>query len=97
MTWLQFFIWLTSLYCFYYLANIIIDWTKQQSETKATQVQELTFIEHQIPEQISPHEEIIEEAPIPEPVSKGLGGVSMKSIFQLARTEAINLTTSVSF
>ena len=94
MTWLQFFLWLTSLYCFYYLANIIIDWSKQQSQTKATQVQELT---HHIPEQISPHEEIVEEAPISEPVSKGLGGVSMKSIFQLARTEAINLTGSVSF
>lgn len=97
MTWLSFFLWLTSLYCLYYLLNILFDWSRQGPQNKGAEVQELSFIENQTAEKIN----LIVEKPkldaVAQPVSKGLGGVSMKNLFELARTESINLTSSVSF
>lgn len=105
MTYLQFFLWLTGIYSLYYLINILWDWSNRQSVSKAAEVHELTFIEQHVVEKIIPVSPAVIPEPVAEavveavvlPVSRGLGGVTMANLFELARMETINLTTSVQF
>ena len=98
MTWLQFFFWLSCLYLTYYLLNILLDWSRGQTPVKGTEIQELTFSEQQIPEQINlkPVSRSAAAAPVAPPAT-GLSGVTMTGLFELARTESIHLTRSVAF
>lgn len=100
MNYLHFFFWLTGIYSIYYLINILWDLSKKHAQTKDSDVHHLTFIDANTTEKVLPAPESksqIPFEPITEPVSKGLGGVTMMNLFELARKETINLTTSVSF
>lgn len=98
MTWLNFFLWLSCLYCAYYLINIIFDLMSiQTGAAREEDILELNFLENQVAQPLS-YEVQQPDIPVqPEPASKGLGGVTLKGVFDLARSESIHLTKQVSF
>lgn len=95
MTWLQFTLWLAAAYACYYLLIILIDSAKaSQGETPSEQAKLISF------------EEVFEPVKVPvatippeaqQPISLASGGVNLKGLFELARTESIQFTAGVSF
>lgn len=112
MTWLQFFMWMAAIYLFYYAINIFIDSmmkSRTSSNSKDLTGRELTFFEEVAPRRL---DENLEESYLDDDVVfvddeetssyldspiETSGGVSLKNLFDLARTEAIEFTKSVSF
>ncbi|RZJ23705.1 MAG: hypothetical protein EON51_02165 [Acinetobacter sp.] len=112
MTWIQFFMWMAAIYLFYYAINILIDsmMRSRASPNEAdTARQELTFFEDVKPHRL---DQTVEESYLDEDVVfaddeddnsylespiETSGGVSLKSLFDLARTESIEFTKSVTF
>lgn len=100
ITWLQFSLWLIGFYTLYYLSNILFDvlYKKQPDSGGDPAIHELSFIEDQLTQQVSlerpkPKKEI----PPVIPSTVGLGGVSLKTLFHLARTEAIEVPKPIIF
>jgi hypothetical protein len=95
MNWIHFFFWLTGIYSLYYLAVILLD-RGARPPAKAAGA-ELTFSETNLPQQV---EHLPAQLPVQkraEPATTGSGGVNLKSLFGLAREEAILYTRAVSF
>ncbi|TKC08014.1 hypothetical protein FA048_12685 [Pedobacter polaris] len=111
MTWLQFFMWMAAIYLLYYAINILIDSMGSRASPKSKDLasQQLTFSEDVKPQMMDEtieenylNEEIefsekVEEADYSESPIETSGGVSLKNLFDLARTEAIEFTKPVTF
>lgn len=98
MTWSNFLTWLIGIYLFYYAANLLYDLSFKRKRTTRSNSIELDFSENKPPKKIVAREKPEDKfLPLIEPVSVGLGGVSLAELFELARTDAIDFTTNVSF
>jgi len=109
MTWIQFLLWLAGLYTLYYLIMILLDkGGRGRAKAGAAMSQELTFSELVEAQKLEP--EILSDAKVPtaftnerkippkaQPEMIGSGGVSLKSLFSMARDESILYTRPVSF
>jgi hypothetical protein len=96
MNWLNFLCWTGGMYFLYYLAMVLLD-NSRKKEVKSFS-NELSFSETIFPQKI----EHLPDKPIelPPKASSPIiasGGVSLKSLFGLAREEAIIYTKAVSF
>lgn len=98
MTWINFLSFLGMGYAAYYLLIILLDSRPAPSKTN-NEDNILTFSETVVPEKVA-----LEDIPLAVPASSttgpastGLGGVSLKGMFDLARQDAIQYTRSVSF
>ena len=99
LNWLSFLTIIGTGYLCYYAALIITDamFTREIASEK-NEIPELTFSEYRPPEKVSLSDFASSPArDLQEPASKGLGGVPIQKIFELARQEAIQYTRSVSF
>ncbi|RVT99724.1 hypothetical protein EOD41_14870 [Mucilaginibacter limnophilus] len=95
MTWIQFTGWISSLYICYYLVILVLDNRRlQHNKTGEAMSEVLTFPGEEIPQVVSPIETPAQKAQ-PDVISSG--GVTLKSLFTLAREEAIIYTRPVSF
>lgn len=111
MTWLQFFLWVAGLYTLYYLLMILLDLSgKERVKAGAAMSHELTFSETVEAQKLVPEPErpggskapdnfSNERKVLPEgvPAMVESGGVSLKSLFAMARDEVILYTRSVSY
>lgn len=100
MTWLHFLCWVAGLYFLYYLALILIDFSRSRS-VKSEKSGELTFSEDILPQRIEhlpDKTESQQDKPTkPDTSVIASGGVSLKNLFGLCREEAIIYTRPVSF
>jgi hypothetical protein len=111
MTWLQFLLWLAGIYALYYLFMIVLDMNgRERAKAGAAMSNELTFSEsvetlrlepqqlsddHAKPQPAFSDERILKLKAEPEMISSG--GVSLKSLFAMARDESVLYTRPVSF
>lgn len=99
MTWINFLTYIGMGYVAYYLFMFLLD-SKASPGKSAEPAPVLTFSETVEPEKISLEDIGKSMLPIANtsgPASLGLGGVSIKDLFALARKDAIEFTKSVSF
>jgi len=92
MNWLQFLLWVAGLYLAYYLANILLDLTANKD--LPAQQHELHFSGHTAPKTV---EHIAEKKNVESSAMIASGGVSLREIFSLARSEQIIYTRAVSY
>jgi hypothetical protein len=109
MTWLQFLLWVAGLYTLYYLLIILLDMSgKDRVKAGEAMTHELTFSETVEAQKLEPEEVSDTKGPTTfsgerklqqtaEPSMVGSGGVSLKSLFSMARDEVILYTRPVSF
>lgn len=102
MTWIKFIYWLTGLYAFYYLLNILWDVLRTKRAGSVETTPELHFEEAVTPRTVTV------TAPEPEkpeagkkgktdPVASAIGGVGLKDLFNLAKAELIAYNRAVTF
>jgi hypothetical protein len=95
MTWIKFICWLSGLYAFYYIGNILWDLSRSK-KLAANDTPQLVF-EEQVPQKVAadaPPPKLPEKAKSPVVDS---GGVRLKQLFQLAKAESIVYTGAVSY
>ncbi|HEK19852.1 MAG TPA: hypothetical protein ENO28_05295 [Bacteroidetes bacterium] len=111
MTWLQFIIWIAGLYTLYYLLLILLDLSgKDRGRVGAAMSHELTFAETVEVQKFEPEAEPVPDnkqatafsnerviRPNAEPEIIGSGGISLKTLFSMARDESVLYTRPVSF
>ncbi|MDQ0965424.1 hypothetical protein QFZ20_000827 [Flavobacterium sp. W4I14] len=105
MSWIQFLSWMLCIYAFYYSGLIAFDLSRNRKQTYAENENETTVvIDLPEPEKVSlkeiEDEEIdyfLDDGELEEPPIVFSGGVSIKELFALARSETIEYTSSVSF
>lgn len=106
MNWMQFTMWVLSIYLFYYGANFSVDFFRfGRVEENIEQAQKVDFpvFEEAVKITNENQEEIdyfIDGEPddkVVEPPVYSSGGVSLKDLFSLARSESIEYTNAVSF
>ncbi|MGN7986501.1 MULTISPECIES: hypothetical protein [Pedobacter] len=105
MTWIQFLSWLLCIYAFYYSGLIAFDLSRNRKLADTENRSETTvIIDLPIAEKVSlkeiEDEEIdyfLGDGEMEEPPIVFSGGVSIKELFALARSESIEYTSSVSF
>ena len=96
MTWIKFICWLSGLYAFYYVGNILFDLSRNR-KAGGEEALELTF------EQFAPQKVEVEEKPQPKLPEKVLppvidsGGLRLKALFAAAKAETIVYTGGVSY
>jgi len=105
MSWIQFLSWMLCIYAFYYSGLIAFDLSRSRGQNSTEHLSETTVvIALPEPEKVSLKE--IEDQEIDyflddgehgEPPIIFSGGVSIKELFALARSESIEYTSSVSF
>ncbi|WP_443938825.1 hypothetical protein [Pedobacter sp. MW01-1-1] len=103
MSWIQFLLWMMCAYACYYAGMITYDLSK--NERKEDSEMEYTFlVDYLEAEKVSlkeiEDEEIdyfVDDGEMGEPPIVFSGGVSIKELFALARSESIEYTSSVSF
>jgi len=98
MTWINFLSYLGMAYVLYYLSVYALDRMTAPRSAVSNELPVLTFSESVEPKQVS-LADVVAEAPGSGhvPPSIGMGGVSLKELFDLARQDAIQFTRSVSF
>lgn len=96
MKWISFLTYLGIGYATYYLIIILLDSMNTSRNGPKDTLPVLTFTETAEPEKIS-LEDFADNTFHAEPASIGLGSVSLKDLFTLARQDAIEFTKSVSF
>jgi hypothetical protein len=99
MTWISFLSYLCMGYAAYYLFVVLLDSRSPPGKTGDVNPV-LTFSETVEPEKITLTDVAVVDAIAGYPstaASVGLGGVSIKTLFDLARQDAIQFTRSVSF
>jgi hypothetical protein len=98
MTWLHFIYWLTGLYAFYYLGNILWDMARSK-KTVNDHGDELHFTEATAPKKVEAEKPDAKKVPPVkgEPVISAVGGVGLKDLFNLAKAEVIAYNRAVSF
>jgi hypothetical protein len=99
MTWLKFIYWLTGLYSFYYIGNILWDMARGK-KTSAEHNEELHFGEQTLPQKVEAEKKEAKKVPPPvkgEPFISAIGGVGLKDLFNLAKAEVIAYNRAVSF
>lgn len=107
MSWISFLMWVLGIYFFYYSANIGFDLLKGG---RAADVADNSLISVRVdmedeelhPLKVSDGEEIDyfideEDNPVPESPIYSSAGVSLKQLFELARSESIEFTGKVSY
>ena len=94
MNWISFLTYLGMGYAGYYIFMILLDSRASSGSGTPDTLPALTFSETVEPEKISLEDF---KSKVPEPGSVGLGSVSLKKVFDLARQDAIEFTKSVSF
>ncbi len=111
MSWIQFLMWMFSIYILYYMTLLAFDHFKAgvSSFSGEDQIQTIGFSTEIITEVIKDLDMIaVKEAELDEidyfigeedsgPASFSMGGVSLKELFDLARSESIEYTRKVSF
>ncbi|MGQ7856543.1 hypothetical protein ACUN24_20090 [Pedobacter sp. WC2501] len=105
MSWIQFLSWMLCIYAFYYSGLIAFDLSRNRRQIDAENANETTVvIDLPEPEKVSlkeiEDEEIdyfLDDGELEEPPIIFSGGVSIKELFALARSESIEYTSSVSF
>jgi len=97
MNWLHFIFWTAGIYLLYYPAMILYDLKTSGTAAPKSALNELTFSESVLPQQV----EHLPDKPAEEPKTKSpiiaSGGVTLKNLFGLCREEAIIYTRPVSF
>lgn len=99
MTWLNFLSYLGMGYALYYVTIFFLD-SRGSPAKPDDRAQVLTFTEKLEPEKVGLEDfELagVSGMATSGPASVGLGGVSLKDLFALARKDAIEFTKSVSF
>ncbi|RZK42654.1 MAG: hypothetical protein EOO90_06340 [Pedobacter sp.] len=98
MTWLHFTLWLAAAYACYYVTLILIDATKSSSSGKPDeQIHMISFEPESKPEKVPLRPATSAPKDVVEPASTAFGGVNLKGLFELARTESIHYTAGVNF
>ncbi|MEH3115740.1 hypothetical protein [Pedobacter terrae] len=105
MSWIQFLSWMLCCYVLYYSGLIAFDLARNRQQIDAEKANETTvFIDLPEPEKVSlkeiEDEEIdyfLDDGELEEPPIIFSGGVSIKELFALARSESIEYTSLVSF
>lgn len=105
MSWLQFLYWMLGIYTSYYSITIAFDVAKSRRDISMSSANETTVvIDLPEAEKVSlkeiEDEEIdyfVGDGEIGEPPIVFSGGVSIKELFALARSETIEYTSGVSF
>lgn len=98
MNWISFIAWLGALYALYYFSIIVLDPIRSGTPAHSDDLPVLTFSETNEPEKASMEDftgRPVDSVPVPPSV--GLGGISIKALFELARKDVIEYTRSVSF
>lgn len=100
MNWITFFSYTGMCYAGYYLVVFLLDSRASPRDSGQPETTLLNFAEDYPPEKVMLEDLAPGIQPgelSPDPASVGLGGVSMQDFFELARTEALQYTRSVSF
>jgi hypothetical protein len=101
MNWIHFLLWLTGIYCLYYLTVILLDTAKNKRlQTAGAGGHELTFSESSAPHDAAlllQETEAQSAQNLGTPAMIASGGVLLKDVFSLARKEAIVYLKEVSF
>ena len=97
MTWIKFICWLSGLYSFYYLGNIVWDLSRGKKNIGEV-TPELVFEEQPAPQKV----EVEEKAPpkLPEktlPPVIDSGGLRLRQLFAAAKAETIVYTGGVTY
>lgn len=102
MSWLNFLTLIFALYGIYYGVLLFSDTIHGGKRAEADGPEQLHFVETPAPEKVDSEDiEPFAAGTVPSataaPASIGLGGVSLKDIFELSRTKALQYTRPVSF
>jgi hypothetical protein len=110
MTWTQFMIYLMGIYCCYYGANLFFDYSRPTLAGKAndTNVISIGLSLSDLPQKVAMEDldpgfsEIAYfigegEGDVADSPIVSSGGISIRELFELARDESIEYTSSVSF
>ncbi|SEN01796.1 hypothetical protein SAMN05192574_102193 [Mucilaginibacter gossypiicola] len=92
MNWFKFILWLGGIYAAYYLILIAWDHLRNQQDIEGD-TNELSFHEQVNAVQLAPE---LSSADIASPIYAS-GGVSLKSMFNLCRDEAVEYIKQVSY
>ncbi|WP_214070052.1 hypothetical protein [Mucilaginibacter sp. dw_454] len=96
MTWIKFICWLSGLYAFYYMGNILWDLSRSRKASGEI-IPELVF-EEQAPQKVAIEAKAAPKMPEKaKPPVTDSGGVRLKQLFQLAKAESIVYTGAVSY
>jgi hypothetical protein len=98
MNWINFLSYLGMIYLLYYLSVYALERMTAPPSGPSAVLPVLTFSENTSPEQVRTEEvtgSSVDSGLVPAAV--GLGGVSLKDLFELARKDVITYTRSVSF
>ena len=93
MNWINFILWLGGLYTVYYLILIAWDHQRNRQVTEDNDTNELSFHEQVNAIHLAPE---LSSADIASPIYAS-GGVSLKSMFNLCRDEAVEYIKQVSY
>ncbi|RYG09012.1 MAG: hypothetical protein EOO07_24595 [Chitinophagaceae bacterium] len=93
MNWIKFILWLGGLYTVYYLSLIAWDHLRHKEVTDDNDINELSFSEPVNSVLLTPE---LTSADIASSIYSS-GGVSLKSMFNLCRHEAVDYIKQVSF
>jgi hypothetical protein len=102
MNWITFLSYTSMGYAAYYLIIVLLESRRTPGPDDEKNLETFSFSKTVEAEKVSLEDyEHIDAQPAPftatEPVSSGLGGVSLKGLFDLARIDAIEYTKAVSF
>ena len=109
MTWTQFIIYLIGTYCFYYGANLFFDYSRTgEAQASDTNLISVGISSSDLPQKIAmedldPGFSEIDyfvgegEGDVADSPIVSSGGISIRELFELARDESIEYTSSVSF
>jgi hypothetical protein len=93
MTWIKFALWLCGLYTAYYGIVILWDYLRNGQVSNQQETHELSFAEHIAPVAVMAE---LTMADVGSAVYAS-GGVSLKSMFNLCREEAVEYIKQVSY